>query len=35
MMYGFELRYREEYKDYYNSVIEKLAEYITKNKGKK
>ena len=34
LMYGFELSYSEENKKYYDPIIEKLAEYIVKNKGK-
>ncbi|MDD6069694.1 MAG: hypothetical protein PUC12_02625, partial [Clostridiales bacterium] len=34
LMYGFDLSYSQENKEYYAPVVEKLAEYITKNKGK-
>lgn len=34
LTYGFELSYSQENKEYYAPIIEKLAEYITKNKGK-
>lgn len=34
MMYGFELRYHEEYKEEYDAIVEKLSSYITKNSGR-
>ena len=34
LVYGFELRYQKQYKEYYDSIIEKLSSYVTKDKGK-
>lgn len=35
MMYGFELRYDEAYKEDYDSVVEELSSYVIGNKGRR